>query len=340
MLPALILLAYKRKWAKISIAVVLLAVGIGGFSLYIRSQGLGWLPSSVMAKTIYMGAESQLDVEAGSTLPPIVEALLTNVVYHTLFPQGWTAILIFILLVARAVMTLRKYNSDRKDRLLATCAAMGMMLHLLFGRTGWWGRYELYAISASLIALVMVARYPIQAMMQNFPWLASPIIFVAIALAGVDYNENYLRTPAAARDVYEQQYQMHRFVSNWYNAPVAVNDLGWVSYRNPNYVLDLWGLASYEALEQRKSAVDAEWMAVLAEKHNIKLVMIYTEWFSSVPSSWIPVAHLRLSGKATVVGGDIVTFYVLAPTDVDTIRTDLEEFKATLPKGVRLDILQ
>jgi hypothetical protein len=35
---------------------------------------------------------------------------------------------------------------------------------------------------------------------------------------------------------------VHRFAVE-YSEPVAVIDLGWVTYRNDEYVLDLWGLA-------------------------------------------------------------------------------------------------
>ena len=55
------------------------------------------------------------------------------------------------------------------------------------------------------------------------------------------------RSPALY--VYEQQFQMHRFLANFPGRIVAVNDLGLVSYDRPPglYVLDLWGLASPEA---------------------------------------------------------------------------------------------
>ena len=43
-------------------------------------------------------------------------------------------------------------------------------------------------------------------------------------------------------------------------APVAVNDLGWVAWRNDEYVLDLWGLASLQALEARRTYVESAWI--------------------------------------------------------------------------------
>jgi hypothetical protein len=58
----------------------------------------------------------------------------------------------------------------------------------------------------------------------------------ALLMLNRGYVKGTLETPLAGRGVYEQQYQMHRFAVEFYKRPVAVNDLGWVSYRNPNYV--------------------------------------------------------------------------------------------------------
>ena len=36
-------------------------------------------------------------------------------------------------------------------------------------------------------------------------------------------------------NIYYQQQQMHRFAADYYKGNVAVNDLGWVAYKNDNY---------------------------------------------------------------------------------------------------------
>ncbi|MDX1696293.1 MAG: hypothetical protein R3208_21185, partial [Ketobacteraceae bacterium] len=63
-----------------------------------------------------------------------------------------------------------------------------------------------------------------------------PVLF-----AGAPYVVNLVTVPIASNNIYQQQYQMHRFAVEYYNKPLAVNDLGYVSYNNDNYVLDLWG---------------------------------------------------------------------------------------------------
>ena len=142
--------------------------------------------------------------------------------------------------------------------------------------------------------------------------------------------------PRAASNVYEQQYQMHRFITEVYRGPVAVNDLGWTSYRNPYYVLDLWGLGSETARRlHRAHPTDASWMQRLAERHGVKLVMIFREWFPYLPCSWTQLGELHLSGRNVSVPVDHVTFFAAPPGDPEAIRARIKRFMPTLPEGVR-----
>ena len=86
-----------------------------------------------------------------------------------------------------------------------------------------------------------------------------------------------LVTPFAARNIYEQQYQMGRFAREIYNRPVAVNDLGLVAYKNTNFVLDLWGLGSEEVRKAKLSGhYGPEQMTALADHHHTGVAMITT----------------------------------------------------------------
>ncbi len=80
---------------------------------------------------------------------------------------------------------------------------------------------------------------------------------------------------------------MHRFAVSFYKKPIAVNDLGYVSYKNSNYVLDLYGLSSIDALDHRRNDPNSEWMNNLAKSKNVEFVMIYPEWFKDIPDNWI-----------------------------------------------------
>ena len=114
-------------------------------------------------------------------------------------------------------------------------------LQLAIGQFNWFHRYEVYAVAFTvLVASTALAE-------TTRLWRG--VIVAGLLAVGFPYAQALWQTPDAASNVYQQQYQMHRFVADFYRKPVAVNDLGWVSYRRPAgvRVLDLWGLASPEA---------------------------------------------------------------------------------------------
>jgi hypothetical protein len=132
---------------------------------------------------------------------------------------------------------------------------------------------------------------------------------------------------------------MHRFVNDFYKAPVAVNDLGLVSYHNPNFVLDLGGLASEEARHLRFSKASAEAYRTFIASHGVHLVIIYDEWFiGQIPASWVKVASMELSRERISPDKKEVQFYA---TDVFTavqLQPELQSFKKSLPPRVKLTI--
>lgn len=55
------------------------------------------------------------------------------------------------------------------------------------------------------------------------------LVSVLFLLANTYYVRATVTNPIASRNIYEQQYQMHRFVVDYYRDAVAVNDLGFVA---------------------------------------------------------------------------------------------------------------
>ena len=159
---------------------------------------------------------------------------------------------------------------------------------------------------------------------------------LVLALLPADVARSFT-AERGARNIYEQQYQMHRLAAEFYRAPVAVNDLGQVSYRNPYPVLDLWGLGSEEARRARLGAPASPWMDELARRHDVGFAMIYAECFPAVPASWVPVARLRLGSPRETVAGDAVTFYATGRDRVAAIDAALDGWAPTLPAEVHLD---
>jgi hypothetical protein len=160
------------------------------------------------------------------------------------------------------------------------------------------------------------------------------LLFAGLAITCPGYLETLINIPIASNNIYEQQYQMHRFATDYYRAPVAVNDMGLVTYQNPNYVLDLVGMASLPTLFARQIATDPGWMNGAASQHHVCMAMIYEAWFAQLPANWIPIGDLYLSKMKITPAEDKVTFYAFDRETFQRVRSLLEDFQKTLPEGV------
>lgn len=129
-----------------------------------------------------------------------------------------------------------------------------------------------------------------------------------------------------------------RFLTGWWKRPIAVNNLGWARYRNEEPILDLWGLASLDALRARTPWRGSQWMNRITPEKNVGLAIIHREWIQSVPSDWTLVAEMHLRGPRTSCGGDKVTFHAISSEARDLLPDMLRGFSATLPHGVILKI--
>ncbi|MDW8002925.1 MAG: hypothetical protein RMJ39_09770, partial [Deltaproteobacteria bacterium] len=153
-------------------------------------------------------------------------------------------------------------------------------------------------------------------------------------ILGGPYIKGLFTVPIASNNIYEQQYQMHRFVVEYYKKPVAVNDLGYVSYKNPYYVLDLAGLGSKKAFYYRKKELHSEWLEIIIKDYNVGLAMIYDVWFKEIPMNWIKIGTLTLSRHKITPACREVSFYATNLNEYYEINEKLKSFITTLPRGV------
>ena len=125
---------------------------------------------------------------------------------------------------------------------------------------------------------------------------------------------------------------MHRFATEHFPHAVAVNDLGYVSYQNENYVLDLWGLGSEEARRRRKSGdFSEEDVLELAQKNDVRFAMVYESWIGEViPKAWCRVATLETPRVSS--GSDTVSVFLVDLEMENEIRAALATFATSLPE--------
>jgi hypothetical protein len=316
--PALGYLAVQRHYRGLLLCAGALTAAIAGFSFFLYSEHLGLLPSSVLAKSSVASGGARLGAVAGN----LTQNLRTR--------QG-TLLSLGLLLLAGVAFDSRR---TRDERLLASWSAVSLLLHLLVGTFGWYSRYEIYIWTTVMLTLLYLFG---EQLVRRLEGVQLPRVVAALSLCGLavglPYASTLITTPLASRDIYDQQYQMHRFITEYWRAPVAVNDLGWTSYRNDAYVLDLWGLASREALQAARENANADWMDVLARRHNVRLAMIDNGVFPAVPKSWIPFGELRLEAVQITPISSTVTFYALAAEVLGRARALAVDYQKTLPQG-------
>lgn len=292
------------------------------YAAFMTSVGLPLFPSSVMTK-------SNIAAQAGDgNAIGLLKGVLSNV--SGSLNNRW-GVLMALASTAFIMVLLSPSGAGKGVRVFLIVSVLTLSAHVFAGRYGWFGRYEVYAVTVMLLGCFLVAGVMLR---NRAAWQMSPI---AVLILGAPYLSNMLQTPAASLNIYQQQFQMHRFVQEYFPARVAVNDLGYVAFRNTGYVLDLWGLGSEEA---RRVSRDNQWTAELlgeiTRRHDISYAMIYDTWFRDVPSEWCRIGNLVTSQVTSA--SDTVAFYLIDAGEEQRMREALEAFSAGLPAGARIEL--
>ena len=280
-----------------------------GFSLFLHSHGVGLLPSSVLAKS---------GLEMLQKLPRL--ATLWNNIEQQLF---------FLVIGLFAAVLFVREGRLREAVLLVLAPTVA---HLLFGRYGWFGRYHIYF--AAWIVILFVTVYA-RAGLARLRFLSAALA-VWFGYASLDSMIATLTTPLASRNIADQQKQMAIIARDYLDEPVAVNDLGFVSFYAPRYLLDLGGLASYEALQAHADPASEAWIADLMARHHVEQAMVYDGMFPRRPANWIRVATLHLPRPWVAVGDDKVAFYSTSPEAAARLRQVLANYRKSSPQAAMM----
>lgn len=322
------------------------AVALGGvaatLAAYVAAThvlGLPLLPSSVLSKSVV--ATRFVD---GGFSPLGFAMFALHEAIRRLTVEAIPVILLTALVVAhplRRAMSPSKVDGRSwslfREAVFASVVAGALLAHILFGAWGWSARYEAYAVAFGAAGTLVLWRHSIAAFVAR-----GRVVFASVVLLGIGsfYVDATLYTPVAATEIYAQQYQMHRFVTGFYRQPVGVNDLGWVSYRNPDYVLDLYGLGS-EAVRLARAAGEpgSVWMDRLVRAKHVGLVMLYDQWFvDMVPQSWKRLGTLRSPHPAIAASDSKVAFYATSTDAVAPALAAMRAFRPHLVRGATLTI--
>lgn len=194
-----------------------------------------------------------------------------------------------------------------------------LVLHMLFGKTGWLFRYEAYLVAMGWIVAGVTLLAPVFERLRQGRLLAGETIayaFAALLLlwpAAARGNEALRVTSRASTNVYEQQYQMGRFLAEHYpQGRVAANDVGAITFLTNIDLLDFYGLFSVEVLrEKRTGTINTAYFARRAEERGVEIAIVYEALYQSaggIPASWIKAGEWKVSNNV-VLWADVVAFY-------------------------------
>jgi hypothetical protein len=307
-------------------AVALSACGaapVVAIGLVAKSHGWGFLPSSIALKG---------EMPSFSTPHGIFNALGGHGLAN--WASSTEIVCVTLLTVVAAACAAASPRRPRVTPLLVMigCATL---LHCQFA----WilGRYTAYLMGLGVAGVALTwpdvpaaLRRPVAA---RVAWVAAllPLVWHGAFLEA--------KTPLAVKNIYEQQGQLVRLFGAKDQGPVALNDVGAVSYFDGVHVVDVWGLVTREVAAARTShAYTTERMDEICRAHGVRVAAIYDAWFDGrecpkPPPSWTRVGTWRIADNV-VCGSNVVTFYAVAPAEAAPLRARLAEFAGSLPSGV------
>jgi hypothetical protein len=306
-----------KEWKKAAGIVALSIVPLIAFSAFLKSQGLPILPVSVLMKR-------GIDVNPMIPNPGTVGTLLFNLRQDVTSVERLSMTLLFVL-----ILVLLWRTRERLSRYALTGTLLVAGAQLTIGKFGWFHRYQVYSLVFVVLIVLWVAM---QIFRPAFPYIVAALLFCAAPFIAGTY-----RTPSNSAAIFDQQYQMHRFVAEFFRKSVAVNDLGLVSYRRPAdiYVLDVYGLASPEVARQKDRS--AEWLDGLLQRRQISMAIIYPEWFN-IPEEWRLLAQMCRPRMPGTTGRPCVDFYNTSAATYEFDREDLQRFAKTLPGNLSITL--
>ncbi len=322
-------------------ALAVVAIGltlVAGYSLFLHGMGLPLLPSSVLARSNWSNAVVQSHGGLLTTAADIGRNL-----FHNLNSFGTPQILggvalAWIWFTGARDRTAGIVPEQRRQAklVLAFFLSFVSLAQVTGGKMGWTPpRYEAYVLVLNLCGLAVIYRETVVRWCERVSWRRAGSFAMVLLLIFAGYATQTFAVPAKARKEFLGPFQLRRFVTDFYQRPVAIDQLGYINYDNPNYVLDLSGLSSEPVRAARASQRSTGWMDWLLEERHVGLAIINSDDTPSVPVQWTEVAELQVSSGRGPAANHIL-FYARRPADIDAISAALTQFAETMPGGERL----
>ena len=332
----LFLLLEKRLFHALALAAAA-AVPVVAYGIWSMTKGWFFLPNSILLKALQ---------PAGTFKSEIILWILSPL--QAIQGNG----LFFLLLTVMPILTMLLYRKKSRSSfatIFANLIVIGaFLLHMQFSSTAQFFRYEAYLVFLGIILIGVTANtlWP-ERLVLNFNKARCPFYAATLCLIVIAGTPFFLRasqsvwgTPKACKNIYEQQYQMAKFLRHFYQGEtIVLNDIGAATYLAEIKLIDLFGLGS---MEPAKLKLGKKYRAMqifeLASRETAKIAIIYDSWFDREtgmrrPEEWMAVGQWHITNNV-VCGDDVVSFYAVDPSESERLQTNLHHFGKELPADV------
>jgi len=279
-----------------------------------------FLPNSILIKAI---------VDDGSFLQSLAKGELPAFLYFDSFQAPFRLVISGIIILLLLWQFRFKGSVSHKVGWALFIWLITCILHLLNARVGWLYRYEAWLIGSCIFVfgLVFGLQYRCKSFgLQKYHLLITLCLLLFFTCAFAPLVKRAKKagsdTIMASTNIYEQQFQMARFLTQYYDhEPIAANDVGAISFYGNNYIVDLWGLGNNEvALSKLKKKYTVGFLDSLCVEKGIKIAVIYDSWFpAELRNKWLKVGSWRIFNNI-ICGDSNVSFYVTVPSAAPSLK--------------------
>jgi hypothetical protein len=212
------------------------------------------------------------------------------------------------------------------------------LLHAQFAKFGSLSRYDIYIVIPGILLTVIAA---VKYFSLPAPKLKIPVtvaLFISLIPFALIAGRAVRNVPRATSNIYNMQYQMARFVKEFYNDNiVAMNDIGAVAFYTDAVCIDLWGVANLEVAAAIKDGkYNTEKINEFAVMPNAKIAFVFEKWFDKyggLPGRWKKAGEWTIPDNIAC-GDDHVSIYAIDRYYYNRLLTAMHAFSEKLPPSV------
>ncbi len=280
---------------------------IGAYGVYSVANGQYFFPNSVLIKraaTDFAQAEDVIDTSL--------------IAFEKVAEAPHVLILVLMALSVLYFRSARQGTLWETSSVMLVVFALAAVLHLLLAQTGWFYRYEAYLMALGILAVgLALGKHVPDRLLFNYSrnTVRKSSIVAAAVLVGASafIPRGYLshrEAPQATRNIYEQHYQLGRFLKTYYEGQVvAVNDIGAINFFADTRCLDLWGLSTIAVTQARlEDRYNTDFISNMASEHGARIAVVYEVWyveFGGLPKTWNLIGQWSIEDNV-IAGSPVV----------------------------------